>query len=265
MEKKKDPERSRAFRELCRLTGQAVGRYRMITGGERILIGVSGGKDSLILAHVLYAMRRRSPVPFALYPAVFDPGFPEFGLERLRSYCAQQGWPLQVVSLPVADIVREKAVSTPCMLCARLRRGKLYGLAAELRCGHLALGQHLDDALASFLMSFCRGQGLTTMGPNVPAEREPVRIIRPLILAPEELIREAAAEFAFPDAGKCVYAEQLEANGDRAYFKHLVEQLEQRMPHVRAQMLHSLSRLQPEYLLDPRFLADRPDPEVKTQ
>ena len=94
------------------------------------------------------------------------------------------------------------------------------------------------------------------MGPNVPAEREPVRIIRPLILAPEQLIREAAAEFELPEAGKCAYAEQLEANGDRAYFKRLVEELEQRMPHVRAQMLHSLCRLQPEYLLDPRFLAE---------
>lgn len=247
------PESSDGFRELCRLAGRAIGRYRMIEAGDRIMIGVSGGKDSLMLTHVLHQLRRRSPVKFELVPAVFDPGFPDFGLEKLREYCARQGWALAETALPVAEILREKGDKNPCMLCSRLRRGKLYGLAAELGCNRLALGQHFDDAATSFLISLLRGQGLKTMGPNVAAQEEDIRIIRPLIFAPEPLIVAAAAKFDFPNTGKCAYATRLESDGDRAYFKRLLADVEKRIPHWRSQMLQSLSNVRTEYLLDDRF------------
>ncbi len=243
------------FPELCKLTGQAVVKYRMIEEGDRILVGLSGGKDSFALLHALHRLRRRAPVRFEVIAATFDPGFPEFNLDAITGYCRENRWEHRVVSLPIAEIIREKGLdASPCVLCSRLRRGKLYGLAAELGCGKLALGQHLDDVAASFLMSLCRGQGLTTMGPNVPSRAdEKIRIIRPLVFAPEALIRQAVAGLRLPAAGKCHYESTLES-GDRAYFRTLVDQLAERIPDLRSQLIRSLSNLQPGYLLDPAFL-----------
>ncbi len=215
---------------------------------------ISGGKDSLIMLHVLKYMQSRSPVPFEVIPAVFDPGFPEFGLDRLQAYCWKQNWDLHVTSLDIGSIIREKGVKSSCMMCARLRRGLLYKLAESLRCTHLALGQHLDDIETSFLMSLARGQGLTTMAPNVPSEAADVRIIRPLAFVPESLVIQAAEKFDFPRSGKCSYAAMLDSDGDRAYFKNLLNTLEERIPHVRSNILRSLGNVQTDYLLDNRLI-----------
>ena len=250
-----DPGRSAAFRELCKLTGQAVARYRMIEEGDRILVGLSGGKDSFMLLHALHALRRKAPVHFELIAATFDPGFPEFHADRIAGYCREQGWEHRFVRLDIAGILAEKACDdTPCVLCSRLRRGKLYGLAAGENCGKLALGQHFDDIAASFLMSLFRGQGLRTMGPNIATTaKEQVRVIRPFALAPESLIIRCRDEFGPPVAGKCRYEEQLE-DGDRAYFRGLLDEISERIPNLRSQMLRSLANVQVDYLLDTRFL-----------
>ena len=250
-----DPDRTSAFRELCRLAGQAVARYRMIGEGDRILVGLSGGKDSFLLLHVLHALRRRAPIRFDLVAATFDPGFPEFNADAIAAYCREQKWEHRIIRFDIAALLEEKQFeATPCILCSRLRRGRLYGLAEREKCGKLALGQHFDDIAVSFLMSLCRGQGLTTMGPNVAAKaKEQIRIIRPLALAPESLIIRCRDERTLPGAGKCRY-EELLADGDRAYFRQLLDVLAERIPNLRSQMLRSLGNIQTEYLLDPAFL-----------
>ena len=243
------------FKELCRLTGQAVAKYEMIAAGDRILVGLSGGKDSFALLHALHALRRKAPVEFGLIAATFDPGFPEFNLPGIAGYCRRMGWEHRMVALPVAEILEEKKfTATPCVLCSRLRRGKLYGLARELGCNKLALGQHFDDIAASFLMSLCRGQGLTTMGPNVPSDDGMIRVIRPFAYVEEKTTIRAAAMLQIPPRGECVYKQQLEESGDRAYFKRLLHRMELRVPGLLQNMRRSLSDLRPEYLLDPRFL-----------
>ena len=246
-----------AFDRLRRLAGEAVGRFRMIGEGDRILVGISGGKDSLTLMHTLLALQRRAPVRFELFPAVFDPGFPDFGMAALRAYAAQCGWELHEIKVDVASALDPERRSAPCVLCSRIRRGKLTALARSLGCGRIALGHHLDDLLTSFLISAARGQGLTTMGPNVPSKAAPdLRIIRPFALAEEALIRQAAAELGpYPETGKCAYAERL-ADGDRAYFRKLLDSLAERIPHIRAQMLCSLGKVETGYLLDPRYLSE---------
>ncbi len=244
-----------ALDDLCRMAGRAIADYRMIVDGDRILLGISGGKDSLLLAHVLYVLQRRAPVRFELFCATFDPGFPDFGATEIAAYCRAQNWDHRVVSLPVADWLRESGEGkTPCVLCSRLRRGKLYALAEELGCGKLGLGQHLDDIEASFLMSLFRGQGLTTMGPNVAAKTRPVRVIRPLAYVPEQRLREAASAMELPIKGKCPYGTELAENGDRAWAGQLMESIAERIPDVRSQMLHSLQKIEAENLLDPSFL-----------
>ncbi len=247
-------EKNSAFREICKLAGRAVGQYKMITGGERILVGLSGGKDSMTLAHVLIYIQRRSPIKFELFFATFNPQFPDFGMEKLRQYCQKQEWVLNEISMDMPKMVAERPDKSPCMICSRMRRGHLYTLAKELQCTHLALGQHLDDIESSFLMSLARGQGLTTMGPNVSSSQD-VRVIRPLAFVPESLIRESAQEFDFPvGVGKCSFANELDKNGDRAYFMELLNVLEERIPHVRSNILKSLNNIQLEYLLDLKYL-----------
>ena len=242
------------FRELVKITGEAIGRYSLICEGDRILAGLSGGKDSFALLHVLYHLRKKAPVKFDVIAATFDPGFPEFNAKAIADYCREQGWEHHTVSLDIPAILAEKEYTqTPCVLCSRLRRGKLYGLARELQCGKLALGQHFDDIAVSFLMSLFRGQGITTMGPNVQNQTGDLRIIRPLALADEELIRNYTATLSLPSAGICQYRSELES-GDRAWFRNHLDELAQRIPNLRSQMKRSLSNLQPEYLLDPRFV-----------
>lgn len=246
-----------AFNKLCRLAGQAVGKYRMIAEGDRILVGLSGGKDSITLLHILYTMQKRAPIRFEIFPAVFDPGFPGFGLEILQKYAGEQNWPLHVIRTDVAAALDPARNNAPCVLCSRIRRGKLAALAEELQCNKLALGQHLDDLLISFLMSAARGQGLTTMGPNVRSKSMPsLRIIRPMALAEESLIKAAAAELGpYPDSGKCMYHNEL-ADGDRIYFRDMLEKMAERIPHIRSQLLYSLGKVETGYLLDTRFLED---------
>ncbi len=156
----------------------------------------------------------------------------------------------------MSELLAEKGMEEkPCMLCSRLRRGNLYTLARKLNCNKIALGQHLDDAEISFLMSLCRGAGLSTMGPNVREKQGGLRIIRPLILIPENLIAGWVNSRALPIRGECRYKEQLE-NGDRRYFKRLLNQLEERIPDLRSNILRSMSNIQAEYLFDPRFLKE---------
>ncbi len=244
-----------AFKKVCRLAGRAVAEYRMIRPGDRIAVGVSGGKDSMMLLEVLQQLRRRAPVEFAILAVTFDPGFAGFNAAAVAGYCRERGWEHRTVAMALEPLLKEcQAERRPCVLCSRLRRGKLYGAAADWRADKLALGHNLDDIAVSLLIGLFRGQGVTTMGPNVPADEAALRLIRPLALVPESLVREAAEGFDWPEAGACRYAEQLKERGDRAFFGNWLERLEKRIPHVRQQMLRSMQDVRPAYLLDKRFI-----------
>ena len=246
-----------AFAKVCHLTGRAIATYAMIRAEDRLLVGISGGKDSLLLMHVLTRLQQRSPVPFHLHAATVDMGFKSFGRAELAAYCQTHGWSHEFVTLDGRELLTAKgADERPCSLCSRLRRGQLHGVADRMNCNVLVLGQHLDDLCASLLMSLFRGNGLKTMGPNVPADSGSKRLIRPFCEIPESLITEAAAAYHFPPSGRCDYLEELEAHGDRAYLRRLLGQLEEQFPGVRHAMLNSMRDLRPGHLLDKRFLPD---------
>jgi tRNA 2-thiocytidine biosynthesis protein TtcA len=247
--------KGKEFSTICRLAAKVVQSYRMIDAGDRILVGLSGGKDSLTLMHVLQQLRRRSPVKFELIGATFDPGFPGLEVAMLAAYCQAQGWEHRVIACPVERLVRERDLGEqPCSFCARLRRGYLYRLGEELECNKLALGQHLDDLCASLLLSLFRGGGIRTMGPNVPADSGKMRVIRPLCHVTEAAIRQVAAQSAYPDFGRCGYEEQVDLTGDRAFLEHLIDSLGERFGNIRKHLLHSMGDLRPGHLLDLRFL-----------
>ena len=225
----------------------------MIADGDRILVAVSGGVDSLTLMDRLFRLRRNARVRFDLFGVLIDEGF---GIDRspLLAEAARRGWPLEIVETPIAGLLHEKGdVRRPCALCSRLRRGFLYRRAAELDCAKIALGHHRDDLCVTFLMNLLRGGGLRTMGPNVPADAGRRRVIRPLCYAPKSLIETVAESLGFPADEKCPHAARLEARGDRAYLEKLLEELESRFPGAGNAFLHSLADLRPDHLLDRRF------------
>lgn len=243
------------FEKIVRKAGQAIGEYRMIEAGDRVAVGLSGGKDSLVLMHVLTELRQRAPIRFELEAVTFDPGFDGFNSEAIAGYARSQSWRHRIIPLDMKNILIDKnAQAHPCVLCSRLRRGLLYTAALKMNCGKLALGQHLDDICVSLLISLSRGHGVFTMGPNVPATGKPVRVIRPLCFVAESMIENARKEFTFPDSGRCEYKDQLEANGDRARFKRLLAEMSVHIPEVRQNMLAALRNVKPELLLDPRYL-----------
>lgn len=239
-----------AFKKLRKLTGEAIVRYRMIADGDRILCGLSGGKDSFVLLEVLHQLQKAAPVKFHICAVTFDPGFPEFNAQGTASYCREKNWEHHQISMQISEIIEEKDFShAPCVMCSRLRRGKLYGLARELNCNKLALGHHLDDIIISFLMSLCRGQGVTTMAPIVPPKSpEKPWIIRPMALVPESLIVQCASLMELPVSGICRYKEQLD-DGDRKYFQNSLQMWEKRIPDLRSNIARSLANPQVEHLL----------------
>lgn len=240
------------FKKIRRLAGEAVVRYGMIGEGDRVLVGLSGGKDSFVLLETLHHLRSVAPVSFDVIAATFDPGFPEFDAAAIRDFCASRRWEHHVAGMDIASIIAEKDFSrSPCVLCSRLRRGRLYRLARELKCNKLALGHHLDDIAISFLMSLCRGQGLATMAPVVkPRNEADPQVIRPLALVPESLIRACAGAADFPAAGICRYEEQLAA-GDRKFFAQTLALWEKRIPALRSNIARSLADPRLDHLLVP--------------
>lgn len=240
--------------DINRKVGEAVVNYRMIEANDRIMVGLSGGKDSFVLAHTLYELQKKAPVKFELVCATFDPGFPDFGAEIIRDYAEKQGWEFHSVKLDISPIIAEKNFEdAPCALCSRLRRGHLYTLMDKLNCSKLALGHHADDAIISFVMSYFRGHGLTTMGPNVPALGKK-RLIRPLIFVPEVKIARFAAECAFPICGKCRYKKYLDESGDRVFFRKILSEIEQKIPDFRSLALKSMGKIEKNYLFDKKFI-----------
>lgn len=242
-----------SFAQLCRLTGKAVMDYEMIQDGDRLLVGISGGVDSMMLMHVLDRLQKRAPVTFELFAVTIDEGFEGIIHAPLVNYAKEQDWNLKIIKTPISKLIIEKEVEKrPCGLCSRLRRGFIHGYADEIGANKLVLGQHRDDLCVSLLMGLFRGTGLKTMSPNTTADRGTKRVIRPLCYAPKDLIETCAQAYEFPDVGACDYSEQLDKQGDRARLERLLKQLEHDFPHIGKSMLHSMMDVRPDYLLDKR-------------
>jgi len=255
------PQNSKPFRKLCRTAAQACRQYQLISPGDRLLVGVSGGEDSLLLMHILCQLQRRAPFPFEIFPATVDMEFATFAVDTMVAYCQEQGWNLQLVRIAGSDILQDKgAQDKPCPLCSRLRRGQLHKLANDLNCNKIVLGQHLDDLCVSFLMALFRGGGLKTMGPNVAADGGSKRLIRPLCLISKADIKSVAELFEFPKIKSCPYEAQLQSCGDRHYLEQLLDTLNCKFKDIRSAMLHSMGDIRTGHLLDPRFLNDDSDP-----
>ena len=186
---------------LMRPVGRAIADYEMIREGDRVLLGLSGGKDSLSLLHILLHLQRHAPIRFEVGAVTVDPEIPGFDPSPLKGYLADLGVPYFYSSQPIAADA-EKHASKPgfsfCAYCARMKRGILYTTARQQGYNVLALAQHLDDLAESFLMSAFHGGKLNTMKAHYTNNDGDIRIIRPLVYVRERQTTDFSREAALP-------------------------------------------------------------------
>lgn len=186
-------------KSLQRLAGRAIADYEMIREGDRILLGLSGGKDSLSLLHLLFRLQRHAPVSFTLGVITIDPQSDNFDPSPMMAYVESLGLPHHYVSEPIVDMAETHMNGDSyCAWCARMRRGLMYKTARENNYNVLALAQHLDDLAESFMMSAFHGGRLKTMKAHYTNDEGDIRIIRPLVYARERQMAEFAGQANLP-------------------------------------------------------------------
>lgn len=241
-----------------RRVGQAIGDHGLIVPGDRILVGISGGKDSFALLHMLELHRRRFEFDFELFPIFLDAGWDPVGGTEVVARMAAQGLAVERIERQIKRCVDERLRpgSNPCALCARLRRGALYGLANERGYTKIALGHHLDDLLETLLLNlFFTGQ-LKSMAVELTSDDGRNTVIRPMAYVEAERLADFCVECGFqPVSLACPYVVgKVEPQRERV--RRLISQLGRDIPRLRRTMLAALKHVRPSHLLDPD-LADR--------
>ncbi len=227
---------------LRKQTGRAISDYSMISDGDRVLVAVSGGKDSIVLLRVLHMLQKAAPVDFELLPVHVSTGF-EKGFDAVSSWSESElGLKMGIIDSGIARILAGSSDpgKSPCALCSRLRRGVLYTHAAETGATSIALGHHMDDIVETFVLRcFFTGQ-IGAMSPSRVSDDGKNRIIRPLAYCPEETI---ASYFSFMDVepvkNECI----MRKDGKRHMVKDYLKKMESDIPKLRYSIFASLSNI----------------------
>jgi tRNA 2-thiocytidine biosynthesis protein TtcA len=243
-------ETERLERRLLRATARAIEDFDLVADGDRILVAVSGGKDSYVLLHLLSRLRERAPIQFELTAVNLDQGHPGFPAATLEAHFREVGVPYRMLSEDTLSIVKRVVPEggTYCSACSRLRRGILYSAAIEMGCNKIALGHHRDDLIETLLMSALYSGRLQTMPVKLRSDDGRNVVIRPMAYAAEEEIAAFAEAMRFPivPCGLC----GSQPNLMRKRVKALLTELSAEHPAVKGNLLSALSRVIPSRLLD---------------
>ena len=246
--------RSEIESRLAKRTTKAIADYQMIEDGDRIMVGLSGGKDSWALLQVLDVLRQRAPIRFSLIAVNVDSGYKDYKHDVIARTCEERGWEYRIEHTRIGEIIEDVLDDdkTPCSLCARLRRGVLYRIADEVGATKIALGHHLDDFIETLLLNLFFAGALKAMPAKLVSDNGAHVVIRPLVYIGEEEARAYAKESELPIIGCCC-----PACGDlslqRQRIKRLLMDLEVEHPGVKQSMLKALGNVAPRHLLDRRL------------
>jgi len=239
---------------IAKRTTKAIVDFKMIEDGDRIMVGLSGGKDSWALVQILDVLRQRAPVRFSLVAVNVDSGYKEYKHGLIASTCAARGWECRIEHTGIGGVIDDilDDGDTPCSLCARLRRGVLYRIAREIGATKIALGHHADDFIETLLLNLFFAGALKAMPAKLVSDDGEHVVIRPLVYVGESEARAYTKEYELPIVGCCC-----PACGDlglqRQRTKRLLMELEREHAGVKQSMLKALGNVVPRHLLDTRL------------
>ena len=239
---------------IAKKTTRAILEYGMVEDGDRVMVGLSGGKDSWALLEMLHVLRERAPIRFSIIAVNVDSGYKEYKHDLIRSTCEARGWDLRIEHTSIGEVMDDllEADATPCSLCARLRRGVLYRIAEEVGATKIALGHHADDFIETLLINLFFAGATKAMPARLLSDNGRHVVVRPFVYVSEDEARLYTKEVGLPVIGCCC-----PVCGDlslqRQRMKRLLLQLEREHPGVKASLLKALGNVMPRHLLDRRL------------
>ncbi len=239
---------------LARKVTRAIHDFGLVEDGDRVMVGLSGGKDSWTLMQILDVLRKRAPIRFSIVGVNIDSGYEGFQHRAIAEACEARGWECHVEHTTIGGVMDDllEANATPCSLCARLRRGALYRLADLLGATKIALGHHADDFIETLLLNLFFEGSLKAMPARLVSDDSRHVVIRPLVYAGERDCRDYALASSLPVVGCCC-----PACGDlslqRQRVKQLLAGLDREHTGVKHSMLRALANVSPRHLLDTRL------------
>jgi tRNA 2-thiocytidine biosynthesis protein TtcA len=239
---------------LAKKTTKAIVDFNLIEDGDRVMVGLSGGKDSWALMQTLDVLRQRAPISFSIVAVNVNSGYADFQHDLVTKACEARGWACRVEHTTIGAVMDDilDDGETPCSLCARLRRGVLYRIASEIGATKIALGHHLDDFIETVLLNLFFQGSLKAMPARLVSDSQRHVVIRPLVYVTEAEARAYTQECGLPVIGCCC-----PACGDlslkRQRIKRLIAELELEHPDIKNSMIKALGHVVPSHLLDRRL------------
>ena len=246
--------RSQLEARIAKKTTKAITDFNLIEDGDRIMVGLSGGKDSWALMQTLDNLRKRAPISFSLIAVNVDSGYKDFKHGVIAKTCEERGWEYRIEHTSIGDVMDDilDSGATPCSLCARLRRGVLYRIATEVGATKIALGHHLDDFIETLLLNLFFAGALKAMPARLVSDNGEHVVIRPFAYVGEDEARLYCKEVELPIIGCCC-----PACGDlslqRQRIKRLIAELEVEHPDIKNSMIRALANVGTRHLLDRRL------------
>ena len=257
-------EENKLEKKLCRLVGQAIGDFGMIEDGDKVMVCVSGGKDSYAMLDILVKLRERAPINFEIVAVNLDQKQPNFPAEILPNYLKSLGVSFHIEEQDTYSIVKRVIPEgkTTCGLCSRLRRGILYRVADELGATKIALGHHRDDILETLMLNMFYAGKLKGMPPKLRSDDGKHIVIRPLAYVPEKLLERYAADMNFPIIPCDLCGSQ--PNLQRQAMKQMLREWEKQYPGRVENLFRSMHHIVPSHLMDGEAF-DFQNLEISTQ
>ena len=243
-------EENKLEKKLCRLVGQAIGDFGMIEDGDKVMVCVSGGKDSYAMLDILMKLRERAPINFEIVAVNLDQKQPNFPAEILPNYLKGLGVQYHIEEQDTYSIVKRVIPEgkTTCGLCSRLRRGILYRVADELGVTKIALGHHRDDILETLMLNMFYAGKLKGMPPKLRSDDGKHIVIRPLAYVPEKLLERYATDMNFPIIPCDLCGSQ--PNLQRQVMKEMLRDWEKKHPGRVENLFRSMHHIVPSHLMD---------------